>query len=80
VSAGQAGLPASAGGVFVSGGSQANLTAILTARDSRLVFEERGKAVVYVSEQTHSSLGKGLGLRGFIRNRSEFWNAMKGNP
>jgi L-2,4-diaminobutyrate decarboxylase len=63
--ASQAGLPESAGGVFVSGGSQANLTAIVAARDTRLEFEERGRAVVYVSEQTHSSLRRGLGVAGF---------------
>ncbi|OTA08287.1 hypothetical protein A9Z42_0092350 [Trichoderma parareesei] len=56
----QAGLPSSAGGIFVSGGSIANLTAILTARDAKLHFEQRHKAVIYVSEQTHSSIAKAL--------------------
>lgn len=61
----QAGLPASAGGVFVSGGSIANLIAIVAARDAKLSFEQRAKAVIYVSEQTHSSVQKGLGIAGF---------------
>ncbi|KIW10374.1 hypothetical protein PV08_11336 [Exophiala spinifera] len=61
----RAGLPASAGGIFVSGGSIANLTAIVTARDTRLSFEQRAKAVIYVSEQTHSSVQKALDIAGF---------------
>ncbi|KAJ9615548.1 hypothetical protein H2200_001623 [Cladophialophora chaetospira] len=61
----QAGLPDTAGGVFVSGGSMANLTAIVAARDAKLSFEQRAKAVFYVSEQTHCSVQKGLGIAGF---------------
>jgi L-2,4-diaminobutyrate decarboxylase len=61
----QVGMPKSAGGVFVSGGSHANLTAIVAARDAKLEFEQRAKAVVYVSEQTHSSIQKGLNVAGF---------------
>jgi L-2,4-diaminobutyrate decarboxylase len=49
----------------VSGGSIANLTAIVAARDAKLSFEQRTKAVIYVSEQTHSSVQKGLGIAGF---------------
>ncbi|KAK1243316.1 hypothetical protein MKX07_003944 [Trichoderma sp. CBMAI-0711] len=56
----QAGLPSSTGGIFVSGGSIANLTAIVTARDAKLHFEQRHKAVIYVSEQTHSIKPTGL--------------------
>jgi glutamate/tyrosine decarboxylase-like PLP-dependent enzyme len=65
----QAGLPSSAGGIFVSGGSIANLTAIVTARDAKLHFEQRHKAVIYVSEQTHSSIAKGLSIVGFHRKQ-----------
>lgn len=61
----KAGLPRPAGGVFVSGGSMANLTAIIAARDTRLEFQQRAKAVIYLSEQTHSSIQKGLGIAGF---------------
>lgn len=67
----QAGMPsASASGIFVSGGSMANLTAIVAARDARLGFEDRLKARVYMSEQTHSSLQKGLGIAGFHRSQT----------
>ena len=60
-----AGYPEQSGGLFVSGGSMANLTALTAARDSRLSFEERSRAVVYVSDQTHSSVAKGLLVIGF---------------
>lgn len=58
-------LPASAGGVFLSGGSMANLTAVVAARDAKLSFEQRGIAVIYLSDQTHSSVLKGLKIAGF---------------
>lgn len=61
------GLPAEAGGLFVSGGSVANLTALGAARHVRL--ESRGEspenAVVYLSDQTHSSVTRALGVLGF---------------
>ncbi|KAL7806050.1 pyridoxal-dependent decarboxylase [Trichoderma gracile] len=65
----QAGLPSSAGGIFVSGGSIANLTAIVTARDAKLQFDQRHKAVIYMSAQTHSSMAKGLAIAGFHRKQ-----------
>lgn len=60
------GLPATAGGLFVSGGSMANLTALTVARDRRLPEEARASGVAYVSEQTHSSVAKGLKIIGFL--------------
>ena len=59
------GFPESSGGCFVSGGSMANLSALILARDQKLAFEDRNKAVAYTSDQTHSSLAKGLGIIGF---------------
>jgi L-2,4-diaminobutyrate decarboxylase len=59
------GFPEGAGGCFVSGGSMANLTALTVARDRKLEWEEQGKAVVYMSEQTHSSVAKALRVLGF---------------
>lgn len=54
------------GGLFISGGSLANLTALTAARDAKLTsFEDRRRAVVYVSAQTHSSVAKGLHIIGF---------------
>lgn len=64
-----AGYPKEAGGVFVSGGSIANLTALTAARDARLTYEERSKAEVYVSDQTHSSVAKGLLIIGFCKEQ-----------
>jgi L-2,4-diaminobutyrate decarboxylase len=52
-----AGLPAEAGGVFVSGGSAANLSALVTAR---AVHEERhgrpGRFTVAATEEVHASV------------------------
>lgn len=63
----QAGFPAGegTGGVFVSGGSIANLTGLMLARDQKLKFEERARGVAYVSDQTHASVAKGLRILGF---------------
>ncbi|MEO7962548.1 MAG: aminotransferase class I/II-fold pyridoxal phosphate-dependent enzyme, partial [Gemmatimonadaceae bacterium] len=62
------GLPADAGGTLVSGGSMANLSAIATAREIKLGGPD-ATAVVYCSDQTHSSLSKGLRVIGFGRNQ-----------
>lgn len=58
-------LPKEAGGLFVSGGSMANTTALMVARHARLQdrFEP---ATVYFSDQTHSSVERGLRVLGFL--------------
>lgn len=62
----RAGLPtATAGGIAVSGGSMANLTAMAVARDANLPREHWHTGVAYVSDQTHSSIAKGLRILGF---------------
>jgi glutamate/tyrosine decarboxylase-like PLP-dependent enzyme len=61
----QVGFPPTAGGLFVSGGSMANLTALTIARDRMLGEEGRATGVAYVSEQTHSSVAKALKMIGF---------------
>lgn len=67
---GKAGFPAeTAGGLFVSGGSMANLTAITAARDNKLAEDDWGRGVAYVSEQTHSSAAKGLKIAGIGPSR-----------
>ena len=57
-------LPEGAAGLFVSGGSMANLTALAVARHRRL-GEDFGRAVVYASDQTHSSIERGARVLGF---------------
>jgi glutamate/tyrosine decarboxylase-like PLP-dependent enzyme len=59
------GLPESAGGLFVSGGSMANLTAIVAARHAKLNDRIEG-AVVYFSDQTHSSVERAFRVAGFL--------------
>ena len=62
-----AGMPASAGGVFVSGGSAGNLSALVVARDT---FRRRRAEAglpdvplrVIVSDQAHSSIRNALGI------------------
>ena len=57
-------LPEGAGGLLVSGGSMANLTALATARHARLHDRTEG-AVVYCSDQAHSSVARALRVLGF---------------
>jgi len=58
------GLPATAGGVFVSGGSIANLTGLVAARQVKLGGNMRD-AVIYSSDQAHSSNWKNIRILGF---------------
>lgn len=58
------GLPETAGGLFVSGGSVANLTALATARHIKL-NDNIQNAIVYCSDQTHSSVARALRILGF---------------
>lgn len=62
----EAGLPETAGGLFVSGGSMANLAALCVARDRMLAEDERGLGVVYVTRETHASVSKALRILGFL--------------
>ena len=62
------GFPRQGGGVFTSGGSVANLTALAAARLDRLGGpDERG--VIYCSDQTHSSNEKNHRILGFRQDR-----------
>ena len=58
------GYPDGAEGLLVSGGSEANLTALACARATRL-GERFGNAVVYVSSQVHSSVERAARVLGF---------------
>ncbi|HSU17027.1 pyridoxal phosphate-dependent decarboxylase family protein [Longimicrobium sp.] len=59
------GLPQGAGGAFVSGGSMANLTALAVARHRRFGTGGFAGAVIYASDQTHSSIARGARVLGF---------------
>jgi glutamate/tyrosine decarboxylase-like PLP-dependent enzyme len=59
------GYPSEAGGILTSGGSEANLTALVAAREP-LGFADRGRAILYLSDQRHWSMdraAKVIGLR-----------------
>jgi aromatic-L-amino-acid/L-tryptophan decarboxylase len=57
-----AGMPASAAGTFVSGGTAGNLSALTVAREvgRRRVGDARARVRVAVSDQAHSSIEKAL--------------------
>jgi aromatic-L-amino-acid/L-tryptophan decarboxylase len=59
------GLPAETEGVLLSGGSAANLTALAVALDER-AGEERTRATVYLSDETHSSVERALRATGVM--------------
>ncbi len=59
------GFPEEAGGLFVSGGSMANLTALVAARHAKL-NDNVDDAVIYYSDQTHSSIDRALRVVGFL--------------
>jgi aromatic-L-amino-acid decarboxylase len=59
-----AGMPAEAGGCFVSGGSAANLSALVVARDWGRARLGRQHVRVAISEEAHSSVGKALHILG----------------
>ena len=61
-------FPKEGGGIFVSGGSMANLTAIAAARYNKL-GEDFSHGSIYYSRQTHSSLEKGLRVLGFRKDQ-----------
>lgn len=58
------GFPDGAGGLFVSGGSMANLSGLAAARAVKLGAPDPS-AIVYLSDQAHSSVAKGLRVLGF---------------
>lgn len=57
------GMPKGAGGLFVSGGSMANLTGLAAARHVQLGDDLAG-AVAYVADQAHSSVPRALRVLG----------------
>lgn len=61
---GRAGFDDECGGVFTSGGSLSNLTGMIAARVKKLTEDEYSLGTAYISDQTHSSVKKGLRLMG----------------
>jgi glutamate/tyrosine decarboxylase-like PLP-dependent enzyme len=59
--AGAIGFPAGAAGTLTSGGSMANLTAIVAAREAR---DEAGGGAVYLSATAHHCIAKALRIAG----------------
>jgi aromatic-L-amino-acid/L-tryptophan decarboxylase len=59
------GFNAEAGGLFVSGGSMANLAAIVTARQAK--HDSSGRLRIYASSETHFSITKAAALLGIGR-------------
>lgn len=62
------GLADGAGGIFVSGGSAANLTALCAARTLKL-GEAIGSGVVYCSDQAHSCIARACRILGLRRDQ-----------
>src|SRR6184192_3101791 len=60
------GFNARAGGLFVSGGSMANLAAIAAARQTK--DDSSGRLRIYASRETHFSVAKAAALLGIGRN------------
>jgi aromatic-L-amino-acid decarboxylase len=60
------GLPEGTGGILTSGGSEAMVNAMVAARNARLENRTEG-AVIYASDQTHSSAGRAAWIAGFSR-------------
>src|SRR6516164_4292842 len=59
------GFPAEAGGLFVSGGSMANLAALAAARQTK--YDSLGRLRLYASSATHFSIVKAAALLGIGR-------------
>lgn len=57
------GYPANAGGVLTSGGSEANLTALVVAREP-WAHADRPRLVLYASEHRHWSIDRGAKIAG----------------
>lgn len=57
------GYPPETRGILTSGGSEANLTALVAARD-RLPVADRGRAILYASEHRHYSVDRAVKVIG----------------
>lgn len=64
-----ASYPETAAGIFLSGGSLANLSALVTARDAKLSPAQFPAAVIYGSDQVHSSVARAMRILGFQKEQ-----------
>ena len=62
------GYPQASAGLLLSGGSAANLTALVAARAARL-GQEWGDGVIYTSDEAHSSVFRAARILGFAADR-----------
>lgn len=62
------GYPASAAGILTSGGSEANLTALVVARE-RLGWKERPVSTLYLTEERHWSIDRAAKVIGLHQNQ-----------
>ena len=58
-------MPSGASGIFTSGGSAANLIAVVTARE----WAGERDGIAYIGEQSHNSVAKALRVAGFTEDR-----------
>ncbi|MEJ3657983.1 aminotransferase class V-fold PLP-dependent enzyme [Actinomycetes bacterium KLBMP 9759] len=61
-------LPAGANGLLTTGGSQAALTAVVSARERHLAGGDLSRARIYLSEQAHRSMSKAARIAGLPRS------------
>lgn len=61
------GYPSSSKALFTSGGSQANLQALVAARNQKLEPQDYLKARLYASSHVHHCIGKALAFLGFSK-------------
>jgi aromatic-L-amino-acid/L-tryptophan decarboxylase len=59
------GMPPETRGIVTTGGSEANLTALVAAREILGPFD-RGRAVLYLSEQRHGSMDRAARIMGLL--------------
>ncbi len=57
------GYPLESGGILTGGGSEANLTALVTAREL-VPLDDRARAILYVNEQRHWSVDRAARIMG----------------
>jgi aromatic-L-amino-acid decarboxylase len=62
------GMPNETRGIITTGGSEANLTALVAAREV-LRHEDRHRAVLYLSDQRHGSMDRAARIIGLRQNR-----------